>query len=111
MLKLQPDPTFKAKVDIPVPGDKPVAVEFTFKYRDQEQMDAFLFGEAGKARAAQSAAEANKAALLDVATDWSNVDTPFSAEAIEAFVKRYPSATALVMAKYIAEVGGARLGN
>lgn len=111
MLKLQPAPTFKSSVEIPVPGDKPVSVGWTFKYRDQDQMQEFLFGDGAKARASLPAAEANAEALMDIATDWSNVDTAFSAEAVSIFVKRYPSAAGMVMAKYIAEVSGARLGN
>lgn len=35
---LDPKPTFKMKVDIPVPGDSFVPVEFTFKYRNRTEL-------------------------------------------------------------------------
>ena len=40
--KLQPDPTFKAKVAIPVPGEvKDPEVEFTFKFRDSDELQSW----------------------------------------------------------------------
>jgi len=41
--KLQPDPTFKAKVKIPVAGEsKASEVEFTFKFRGRDELTALL---------------------------------------------------------------------
>lgn len=35
------DPTFKATVDLPVVGQKPVPVEFTFKWMDRKSLGQF----------------------------------------------------------------------
>ena len=35
-------PTFKCKVDIPIPGDKPATVEFIFKGRTREEFKTFI---------------------------------------------------------------------
>ena len=39
---LNPAPTFKAKVDIPVPGGKVEKVEFTFRHRTREEFQRWL---------------------------------------------------------------------
>lgn len=39
---LMPDPTFKAKVPIPLPGREPVEVEFTFQHRTRTQLTQLL---------------------------------------------------------------------
>lgn len=41
-LKLNPEPTFKATVGIPVPGVGNVDVEFTFKHRTRKAITDFL---------------------------------------------------------------------
>jgi len=39
-IKLIPEPTFTAKVPVPVPGGKPVEVEFTFLHRKRDEVKA-----------------------------------------------------------------------
>ncbi|NWD74838.1 hypothetical protein HX890_12060 [Pseudomonas gingeri] len=43
-IKIAQNPTFKASVLIPVVGCEPEKIEFTFKYRDREELAA-LFDE------------------------------------------------------------------
>lgn len=43
MLKITPDPTFKADVEITVPGqDKPGTIPLTFKYRGRDEFKKFV---------------------------------------------------------------------
>ena len=41
-LKLNPEPTFRAKVLVPVAGAAPVAVDFSFKYRTRSELREFV---------------------------------------------------------------------
>jgi hypothetical protein len=41
-LKLVANPTFKAKVSIPVAGSAPVVVEMTFRHRTKTALDEFI---------------------------------------------------------------------
>jgi hypothetical protein len=41
MFKIQAEPTFQARVDIPVAGAASVPVIFTFKHRSKDELDAW----------------------------------------------------------------------
>ena len=41
-IKIAQNPTFKAPVLIPIVGDEPEQIEFTFKYRDREELAALF---------------------------------------------------------------------
>jgi hypothetical protein len=41
-LKLNPSPTFKKSVDIPVAGDEPAQVLFTFKHMNKDALEKFI---------------------------------------------------------------------
>lgn len=45
-LSLNPAPTFKAKVGVPVAGGGAVDVEFTFRHRTKKQLEEFIQGRA-----------------------------------------------------------------
>lgn len=99
---LVPDPTFKAKVDIPVPGKKPQKIEFTFKWRDADDFKTFMEGLGNY--------DSDTDAVLEFVTAWELADA-FNRENVEQLVKNYiGSAKALIQA-YISENAGARLGN
>lgn len=104
MLKLIPNPTFKAKVDIPTPGGEAASVAFEFKHRSKEELDAFLAAEHWK-----TAGEVQT--VMEFVVGWDGVDTPFSAEALDTMFKHYQKAAGAITTKYLAELGPARLGN
>lgn len=104
-LKLQPDPTFKAKVGIAVPGAADVPVEFTFKYRDREEMKVFL------ARLNDPEVKVSDAELIeDMCTGWELTD-PFTRESLEKLVLNYIQSTSAIFDKYLDEHTKARAKN
>lgn len=99
-LKLTPDPTFKAIVGIPVPGGEPAPVEFTFKYRTQSDMDAWV----------NDPAKTNLDAAKDCIIDW-DLDDECNADNIALLCDRYGGAVQAILSSYIKELRGARAKN
>lgn len=105
MLKLQPNPTFTAKVGIPVPGqDKPAEITCIFAHMDRDEFKVFA---APDAAAARSDAES----LQRILRGWEGVDAPFSAEAVATLCRQYHGAAFAISSAYVAELTKARLGN
>ena len=84
MLKLTPDPQFKAKVAITVPGqDAPARITVTYKYMTKSQAEAWSRGLEGKSDAD---------ALADVVLGWEGVDAPYSRESLDQLLDADPAA-------------------
>lgn len=101
-LKLQPDPTFTAKVDIPVPGAAPASVTFTFKHRSKEEMERFIKEAAGM--------EDDLQVVMSVATNWDLSDT-FNEENVKTLISNYIAAPQKVFETYLQELSGNRRKN
>ena len=100
-LRLDPAPTFKAKVGIPVPGLGPADVEFTFHHRSRKEITAWR----------DAAAEATDAeAVMQMALGW-DLDDEFNAENVERLCDNYPGAGTAIFVGYLAELRGARAKN
>lgn len=100
---LDPAPTFKAKVDIPVHGSDTVPVEFEFKHRSSDAMDELLTKVSeGAFNSVQS--------IQEIAVGW-ELDDPFTEESIQKLVQNYQGAASAVVRKYMAELRQVRLGN
>ena len=103
MFKLQPNPTFKAKVPITIPGqDKPALVEMEFRHMSREAVKAFFEGIAGKSDAD---------ALSEIVAGWSGVDQAYSAEALAVMLDNYLSAAAAIYETFRRELFEARAKN
>lgn len=100
-LKLTPDPTFSGMVEIHVPGKEPAEIEFTFKYRDREELEAF---------AGSMATMSDAELILNLASAWDLADA-FTKESVETLVKKYYSAPRAVYEKYLQELTGAKEKN
>lgn len=100
-LKLSLDPTFKAKVDIPVPGKGTDEVEFIFKGRDRDSIKAFVESIPDKE---------DVDLIMEMASGW-DLDEPFDRDGVTTMVKLYVGSTRAVLEKYLSEVAQARLGN
>jgi hypothetical protein len=100
-LVLTASPTFKATVLIPVPGKKPVPVEFVFKGRTKDQFTEFVEKLAGRD---------DVDVILDIATGW-ELDDVFGQDAVATLVQNYIGAARVVIEKYLNELTAARLGN
>ncbi len=84
MFKLQPNPTFKTKVNISIAGqEKPAQIEVEFKYLSKTQVRDFFEALAGK----QDDAEA----LSELIVGWSGPDQAYSKEALSLLLDNYPS--------------------
>lgn len=103
-LLLTKNPTFKAVAQIPVPGDRPVPVEFTFKRRTSSEMADFFEGL--KARRYKDDIEL----LQDISSGW-DLEEPFDADKLGELIEIYPGASKAVLDAYVAEQTAAKLGN
>lgn len=124
-IKIAPNPTFKAKVQIPRVGGDAVAVDFEFKYLDRIALSA-LFDRWNTARDARATkvqdegmswqdATASEIALQveqlkDIVSGW-GFDEKLSDEAMTALVTTCVGAPQAVLAAYQAAYQPARLGN
>jgi hypothetical protein len=100
-LILTASPTFKSRVDIPVPGGRPVSVEFTFKHRDADAYKEFVDTIAGRDEID---------VIMDIATGW-ELEDAFDRESVEQLCKNYMGSGRAIFDKYIEENTGAKLGN
>jgi hypothetical protein len=98
---LTASPTFKAKVAIPIPGDKAVDIEFIFKGRTREAFKDFI--DSIKDRD-------DSEVIMDIASGW-DLDDAFEKDNIEKLTQNYLGAARAVIEKYLSELTQARLGN
>jgi hypothetical protein len=106
-LSLKANPTFMAKVGIPVAGGAPVDVEFTFKHRDREQLDKYL---AELKAMGTDSIDNDVAIVLKVATAW-ELDEPFNEANVRIFIENYHKAPWVIAQAYITELMQAKAGN
>jgi hypothetical protein len=100
-LALIASPTFKANVLIPVPGKKPVPVEFIFRGRTKPEFQVFI----------ESLRDRDDVdAILDMATGW-ELEDAFGKESVEQMLHSYLGAARAIIETYINELTAARLGN
>lgn len=98
---LSANPTFKAKVAIPVPGGKPADIEFTFKHRSKDALKEFM----------DDMKEKEDVDLLqDLVSGW-DIDDPFNAESLEKMIQNYPGSALAIYQAYMVEMSGARAKN
>ncbi|HND54520.1 MAG TPA: phage tail assembly chaperone [Pirellulaceae bacterium] len=102
MFKLQPDPTFWSKVQIPVTGGEPQPLEVEFRHRTVDDLQAF-------------AAAMRDRAPLDVCADmlvsWREADEEFSRDSLARLLQNYPLAADTFATSYLAAFRDAKRGN
>lgn len=104
MFKLNPEPTFRAKVEIPVPGAKPEPVEFIFRHRTQKALTDWI-------KATAEAKPADIDFILEIVSGWAGVDAGFERETVEALLDNYHGAAGAIRDAYLRELTAARLKN
>ena len=104
-LTLNPAPTFKAKVAIPVAGGTPVDVEFTFKHRTRKQ----LADQMAELQKAQDSTD-DVTVIMSAVEGW-ELDDDFNAANVERLLQNYHGAGPEIMRTYGLQLMGARLGN
>lgn len=103
MFKLQPNPTFKARVPLSVAGaDRCPTVEIEFKYLDKDALQTYYAALAGKSDAD---------ALSEIVVGWSGIDAAFSPEALEQLLTNYPAAAHDLFTAYRREVVESKVKN
>lgn len=107
-IKLVQDPTFTAKVPVPVHGDGAVDTEFTFKHRTRSEMETFL--KRVNVPHGQEGALTDVQLVMECACGWELADT-FNEENVKEFVSQYIGGPAAVFDTYVLEMAGARLKN
>lgn len=119
------DPTFKATVDLPCPGQAPIGVEFTFKWMDRKALVKFnedrysfakRFGELAaesnttSADLAEFAIEFEFPQLKSIVADWV-MDEEFNDDNLKAFVESSSELPAAVVRGYLKSYERAAEGN
>ena len=109
MLRIQPNPTFEASVEIPVPGVEAFApIKLTFRHKGREALNAWL-------QAAKDRQDADW--LGEVIAGWSGVtdadgaEQPYSLQALGKVLDTYPASGTAIFEAYLAQLTQARRGN
>lgn len=100
-LKLQPEPIFKEKVGIHVPGSVPSRVEFTFKHRTRDEIQKLL---------EQLGEMDDTAMIMAVASGWDLVDD-FTEANVAELAQSYVAAPKEIFETYLRALTGAREKN
>lgn len=98
---LTANPTFKCRVDIPVPGSKPVPVEFIFKHKSRDDFKKFIEEIEGRE---------DIDVILDIASGWDLPDA-FDDTSIDALTQNYIGSARAVIEAYINNLTNAKAGN
>jgi hypothetical protein len=100
-LKLNPDPTFREKVEIHVPGGKPEPVIFTFKYRTRDEVQDFLKELEGMDDVAM---------IMAIAKGW-ELDDEFNRDNVNQLVQSFIAAPKAILERYLQALTGTRAKN
>jgi|UPI00039E6352 hypothetical protein len=98
--KLKPDPTFKTKVQIHIPGQpKPGEIEFVFKHKTRDELRAFR---------EEAKTKADEDVILDIADGWDVKDSAFCRDSLTELFANYSTAPASIVDAYMGELHGTR---
>lgn len=106
-LKLQPNPTFKCKVDIPVPGCEAVPVEFEFRHR--VAADAYKFYGEWLARD-EFGGDGDTEMLYALIAGW-DIEEDYSRDNLALLLANYPAAGQALVDGYLDGLLNRRRGN
>lgn len=100
MFALQPKPTFKAEISIPIPGAAEGKITFEFKRLGKKALRTLF-----KSISENDGVEREDSdVLLEIVKDWSGVDEKFSKAALETLVDSYPGAVTAIIVGYNREM-------
>lgn len=100
-LKLIANPTFKAKVGVPVAGGDPVMVEMEFKHRTKTALDEFI-----KARVDKSDSET----FMEMVVGW-DLEDPFIKQSVETLLENYAGTSLAAFRVYIDQLVQTKIKN
>ena len=96
MFKLQPKPTFKVEVLIPVPGGDSGKLTFEFKHKGRKDLQAYYEGLSEGASSGRTDADA----LCELIAGWEGIDAEFSEDNLGTLLDNYPGAAAALFEAY-----------
>ena len=97
MFALQPNPTFKSEITIPVPGGGEGKITFEFRHKSRPALKTFFDG---FAEVEGQPAKEDIDALGEIVAGWEGVDGEYSREALAQLLDNYPRAAASILAGY-----------
>lgn len=104
-LRLNPEPTFRAKVGIPVPGQEQAEqIVCVFKHMTRDEYADF-------SSPAKADARSDLDSLCALLVGWEGVDAPYSRDALATVLQSYHGAAHAIATAYVTELTKARLGN
>lgn len=104
MLKLQAEPTFTAAVEIPSPWGTQ-RIKMVFKYMDTEEYENYVKNNATRQNMT------NEDVIMEIASDWKEVDGEFNKENVALLCKKYHQAAAKIVNAWMENNTQARLEN
>lgn len=102
MFRLEPNPTFRAKIKIPVPGQTSAVLDIEFRHKTRKA--AMKFGQSLEGRDEVEALE-------EIIVNWSNCEQDYSRDALAQLIENYPGAFLAITAGYADELVHGRRGN
>jgi len=102
-LKLNPSPTFAAKVTIPSPEPDPQVITFTFRHKTKKELEEWATSEASKERG-------DAETVMGIATGW-DLEEPMNAETLATLFQNYHASARTIVDEYMRALTQARLGN
>lgn len=102
ILCIQPEPTFWADVEFPVPGGTVAKIKVEFCHKDREEYQAFFQRNADKK---------DYESMPEIVASWKGLNVPYSAITLRQLFINYPSASAAFVAAYRDELFGAARKN
>ena len=93
MLKIKPNPTFQAPVEIPTP-EGPVKIKVEFKHRNREEFHAFT-----QDMVLQKRTDIDF--LMEIMAGWTGVEGEFNREAVTEICNEYHQAADAIAQVYI----------
>ena len=106
MFKLQPNPTFKKTVSIPVPGEEAVAVTFIFKHMGRKAFKKFY-----ESLTSTKSNREDADVLLEIVEGWEGVDGDFNKENLDLLLDNYFGSAMAILEAYQAALVEAREKN
>lgn len=101
LLSVAPKSEFTAAVPIPTPDRDPEMIEFTFKYRDRQSLDAWITSMDAKAQEAETPIDADVAMVLECVTDW-GFEEPLDANSVRSLLVQNAGAAFEIHRTYVA---------
>lgn len=103
MFKLNPNPTFFGKIEIPVPGSSPQPIEIEFRHKTKDGLKAFF-------ESAQDG-RADDDLLAEIIVGWRGVDAEYGADALRDLLQNYPAAAMEILGGYTRALTQAKAKN